>query len=172
MSFPTSRGDAVVLVRGISLDANGQAMCTGEDNHCSGSKKKTPLTMRVAPAAGEPLRLGLAAADDSKIAAFVNETPFPLLGGERGCRLEAVILDPRTAMLHVIATGLPPNGPFTLTSDSGGKATVMNLIADKTGRYSAGLMPTHPNTTIGTIQLKVLASTCRPTLAVPYSLTQ
>ena len=173
VSFPTSRGDAIILVRGIWLDSAGRAMCAEGEGECKASKQQAgPLTMKVAPAPGEPLRVGLAAIGDSSIAAFANETLIPLLSGDRGCRLEAVILDPRNAMMHVIATGLPPGSNFTLTSESAGKATVMNLTADRTGRYSTGLMPTRPTSTTGMVQLKVVASTCRPTLGVPYSLVR
>jgi hypothetical protein len=128
--------------------------------------------MKVAPAPGEPLRLALVASNDAGLAAFVNETLTPLIASDKGCRVEAVILDPRNALMHVTATGLPRGGSFTLASDSGGNATVMNLTADKTGHYSAGLMPASPSKKTGTIRLRLLASTCRVTLGVPYVLTQ
>jgi hypothetical protein len=173
ISFPTSRADSIILVRGIWLDASGRAMCAEAQGKCEGSKQKSaPLTMKVSPAPGEPMRVALAATDDSSIAAFANQALIPLVAGDRGCRLEAVVVDPRNAMMHLIATGLPPNGSFTLTSESGGKATVMNLTADRTGRYSTGILPTRPATTSGLIQLKLLASTCRPVLTVPYTLVR
>ncbi len=171
MSLPLGSPNASILLTGVTLDADGRAVCSGRPGECGKpGHPNAPVTLRLAPGNGEPLRFGLVAKTDQSIRAMVNYVPFPIAGTDKSCRIEAVILEPAAGTVHLEAKGLPPGSPVTLNTEMNGKTAQKQLRTDAKGQATSTLVPNRGTDKKGSIRAQVTASSCSPAITIPWTL--
>jgi hypothetical protein len=170
MSFPVGRANASILLTGITLDNDGRAVCSGKPGECGKQgHPNAPVTLRLAPGNGEPLRFALFAKTDQTVRAALNYVPFPLAANDKGCKAEAVILEPGAGIVHVEGSGFPAGGTVTLNSDANGKAAQKQLKASAKGEVASTLMPSLGSAKQGTIRVQMAGPACAPSVNVPWT---
>ncbi len=170
MSFPLGQANASILLTGITLDTDGRAVCSGRPGECGKQgHPNAPVTLRLAPGNGEPLRFALFAKTDSTVRAALNYVPFPIAATDKGCKTEAVILEPGATILHVEGSGFPANSTVTFASDANGKSAQKQLKANAKGEVSSTLMPSNGTNKQGTIRVQMTGPACAPSVSVPWS---
>jgi hypothetical protein len=170
MSFPLGSPNASILLTGITLDNDGRAVCSGRPGECGKQgHANAPVTLRLAPGNGEPLRFALFAKTDQTVRAAFNYVPFPLTSIDKGCKADAVILEPGAGIVHVEGSGFPANATVTLSSDANGKSAQKSLKANTKGEVASTLMPSRGNDKQGTIRVQLAGPACSPSVSVPWS---
>ncbi len=106
VTWPVTQKGPSELVKGVTLDAAGQAICAGTPTTCSGDQLNDPIDIARDPVPGEPLRLGLVSAD-GRIKVFAKVVPVPLHREDRGCTVEAVLLTPGSELVLIVGSGFP-----------------------------------------------------------------
>jgi hypothetical protein len=170
MSFPIGGANASILLTGITLDADGRAVCSGKPGECGKQgHPNAPVTLRLAPGNGEPLRFALMAKTDQTVRAALNFVPFPLSATDKGCKAEAVILEPGAGVVHIEASGFPAGATVTLSSDANGKTAQKQIKASAKGEVASTLMPSRGTEKQGTMRVQLTGPACAPSVTVPWS---
>jgi len=163
----TQKGPSEVL-RGVTLDASGLAICAGAANTCgSADKPNDPIDVNLRPIPGEPVRLGLVSADGAT-RVLVKFVPIPLRGEDRGCSVDATLLTPGAELVLIEGSGFPSNGEVTMDSDSAGERRSAKGKADADGRYMTALLPYKEGVPGGLLKVNLKAPKCTPSVNVPW----
>lgn len=170
MSWPISQPQAVVAGEGVSLNEAGIPVCTNAPGACKSEKPNEPINLaipRTLP--GEPVRLGLIS-HDGKIKMFARLIPEPLANTDRGCTLNAIVLEPNAEILWFEASGFAANAPITIDSVSGKEARNQSQTADANGNYTMVDLPFVGKKKKGTVTLTIRSTGCAPTVTVPWGM--
>jgi hypothetical protein len=157
-----------VVLRGVTLDASGLAICAGKPNTCgSPDKPDDPIDLATRPAPGEPVRLGLVS-EDGSAKVFAKLNPIPIRGEDRGCRVEATLLTPGAEAVLIEGSGFPPSRQATFDSDSEGERHRGNVKMDAEGAYTGLVLPYTKGVASGTLHVTLKSGKCAPALSVPW----
>ncbi|HEY4359177.1 MAG TPA: hypothetical protein VGN16_25745 [Acidobacteriaceae bacterium] len=170
MSWPIGQPQAIVAGEGVSLNDLGIPVCTSGPGACQSEKPNEPINLaipRTIP--GEPVRLALIS-HDGKLKVFARLIPEPLANTDRGCTLNAIVLEPNAEILWFEATGFAPNAPLTIDSTSGKEARNQTHNADANGNYAMVDLPFVGKKKNGTVTLTIRSAGCAPTVTVPWGI--
>jgi hypothetical protein len=163
----TQKGPSEVL-KGVTLDSSGLAVCAGKPGTCGMSDKPNdPIDLTVQPVPGEPVRLGLVSADGAT-KVFAKVVPNPLHGEDRGCGIDAILLTPGAELVLIAGSGFPGGADVTMDSASEGEHRGGKGKADAEGRYVSAIMPYVQGIAAGVTTVKLEAGKCRPSVQVPW----
>ncbi len=167
VQWPVTHNDPVAIIRGVTLDATGQAVCAGTAGTCSSDEPNDPIDILVLPVAGEPLRLGLVSEDgDTRVLGKI--VPVPLRGEDRGCSIEGVLLTPAAELVLVTGSGFPAGSELTMDADSEGEHHSAKVKAGTDGQYMTALGPYKQGVSRGTAKVTLKSAGCSPTVTIPW----
>jgi hypothetical protein len=161
VSWPVTQKGPSEVLRGVTLDASGLAICAGTPGTCSANKPDDPIDVNLRPIAGEPVRLGLVSADGAT-KVFAKVVPVPLRAEDRGCSVEATLLTPGAELVLIEGLGFPSNGDITMNSESEGERHSAKGKADADGRYTSALLPYRQGVAQGTTKVSLETAKCAP----------
>jgi hypothetical protein len=168
VGWPVTQKAPSEVLKGVTLDASGLAICAGTPTTCGGGDKPDdPIDLVFQPAPGEPVRLGLLSADGA-IKVFAKMVPVPLRGEDRGCIVEGVLLTPGSELVLIEGSGFPANSELTMDSDSEGERHGGKSKADADGRYSSAILPYKQGVARGTLKVELKSAGCSPSVRVPW----
>jgi len=167
VSWPVTQKGPSEVLRGVTLDASGLAICAGTAGTCSANKPNDPIEVNLRPIPGEPVRLGLVSADGAtKI--FAKAVPVPLRGEDRGCRVEATLLTPGAELILIEGAGFASGSDVTMDSESEGERHGAKGKADADGHYESALLPYRAGAVKGTTKVRLEADKCAPSVSVQW----
>ncbi len=168
LAWPVTQKGPSEVLKGVTLDASGLAICAGKPGTCgSASKPDDPIDLVLRPAPGEPVRLALVSSDGgTKV--FAKLVPVALRGEDRGCSVEATLLTPGAELVLIEGSGLPSDGEITMDSESGGERRGGKGKADSDGRYATAILPYRQGVAGGTTVVTLKAGKCAPSVQVPW----
>jgi hypothetical protein len=170
IQWPVTSLKPVVALSGVTFDRLGRAICAGKPDTCGDpAKPDDPIDLTSSPAKGEPFRFEVVAEDDETLRAFVKIVPLPIVAEDKGCRLEAVLLMPRAALVLLQATNFPPDVDIAMTSDSEGEVHKTRPRTDAKGAYVSAIMPAKAHLMNGTVKIHIKGPSCDPQISVPWS---
>ena len=165
VSWPVTQKGPSEILRGVTLDASGLAICAGTPGTCSANKPNDPIDVNLRPIPGEPVRLGLVSADGAT-KVFATVVPIPLRGEDRGCSVEATLLTPGAELVLIEGLGFTPNNDITMDSESEGERHTANGKADPDGRYTIAILPYKQGIARGTTKVQLKSAKCAPSVNV------
>jgi len=123
-----------------------------------------PITVSGTFARGEALRVALVDSDQ-KHGAAVSLIPFPIVGEDKGCKIE-VILGAKDAELVLIkGQGFKQDSTYTLGTESFGQKKPLNVTINQNGSFIGAFLPGTPNHDTGDTVIYYQSSTCTPTVS-------
>ena len=127
-------------------------------------RPNAPVEITVTAAGGEPIRVGLLA-EDKKSGAAASAVPFPIMGENKGCKLQ-VLLGAKDAELVLIeGDGFKPDVPFTAGTESFGEKTSLAAKPDAQGHFVAALTPYVQGHDSGDTVIYYQSDSCTPTVS-------
>jgi hypothetical protein len=153
LSFLKMNGDLMPSGGPKTLDHSGQIMDGPND----------PVVLVVMAAKGEPINFVLLSGDGQYRAA-VSVVPFPILGSDKDCALEAILLMPNAEAVLVRAKGFEPNASIHFNGDSAGEKHDANLTTNHEGKSSIVLLPYKKGVEKGEMKITVSSASCTPSL--------
>jgi len=121
----------------------------------------------VQAARGEPLRVMLATADGSFLVPGTL-VPFPVLGADRKCRLEARLAMPEGEAVLIYADGLPPNVDVPFKSVSEGELHTGMLHTNAHGHAANIDLPYVTGKDAGVLKFTVQAKDCSASVGITW----
>jgi hypothetical protein len=167
VSWPATQKGPVNDLKGVTLDASGLAVCTGNPGNCSANQPSDPVEVNVRPIPGEPLRLGLVSADGAT-KVFARIVPIPIRGEDRGCSLEATLLTPAAEVVLIEGVGFIANGDVKVNSESEGERHSVKGKADADGRYTSAILPYKQGIEKGSVKITLESDKCTPLVNVQW----
>ncbi len=168
LGWPVTQKMPTEVLKGITLDASGMAICAGRPGTCGKPEKPDdPIDLMLTPIAGEPVRLALVAAD-GKTKAFAKLVPIPLTGVNEGCTVNATLLTPGGELLLVEGSGFEPKSEVRMTGNSEGEIHSKRANADAAGHYVTAILPFKEGLAHGTIQIQLKSAQCAPAVKVDW----
>jgi hypothetical protein len=161
-------GSTVKSLEGITLDAEGQAICAGREGTCQGNGPNDPIGVTVYAAKGEAKRFVLVSDDEQHLKAFAFVVPFPNAKSDRNCRLESILGTPNGELMFVEGTGFEPSAELVIDGQSYGEKEHYTSTADGSGSYFAALMPYVAGKKSGETTFEVKAKNCNPKLTFSW----
>ena len=171
-----------VVMRGITLDPNGTAICPEKplapvptspgappQPAPKGPECRTvmapgqPVVVTETVAEGEPVRIALIDNDRQKGAA-TTLVPFPRANEDKGCRLQVMLGLKDASMVLVEGTGFPPKTPLKLEVTNNGHTRTLNPTATDTGRFVVVDMPAQQGEDAGSATVRFAGITHVPSL--------
>lgn len=168
VAWPVTQKGPSEVMKGVTLNASGLAICAGTPGTCGSSDKPNdPISVNLQPAAGEPVRLGLVSTD-STVKAFAKIVPIPLHGEDRACRVEGILLTPGAELVLIKGKGFVANTDLTLSTDSEGERHDQKGKAGTDGSYSSAILPYKQGVQRGTVRVKLASPKCSPSVTIPW----
>ncbi len=167
LEFPITRREPEEAMEGITLNAEGEAICAGTPGTCSSDKPNDPVDLVLIGASGEPMRFALVSAD-GKYRVADTEVPDPVIGRDHGCRLEALRALPHAELVILRGSGFAPGAKVRLRFDSDGERHGEELTANAQGSFVLGMEPFVKGKTSGTLSGSAKAGTCGPRIAIAW----
>jgi hypothetical protein len=154
-----------VNLDGVTLDDSGQAVCAGRDDTCGDPKKPNdPIDLIMVAAKGEPMRISLVS-EDGRINASTYVVPFPIVGSDRGCSVEAILLMRNAEAVLVRGSGFVPNSNIRYFGDSEGEKQEAESKAAADGTYHSVQLPYVKGKSNGTMRIILSSETCSPSVS-------
>ena len=168
LAWPVTQKGPGEVLKGVTLDASGLAVCAGLPGTCgSADKPNDPIDLVLQPVPGEPVRFGLASVDGA-INVFARVVPIPLRGEDKGCSVEAVLLTPGAKLVLIVGSGFPSNSELTMDSNSEGERHGGKGRSDAEGRYLSAILPYKQGVRGGILKVNLKAAACGPSVSVPW----
>jgi hypothetical protein len=165
VSWPVTQAAPGEVLRGVTLDESGLAICAGTPGTCgTPDHPNDPIDLALQPVAGEPSRIALISMDDQNIKAFAKIVPIRKEVRDGECSLEMVLLVPGAQIVLIEAKGFQPNGELTVESSSGGEHHVGHAKASAEGDYSSLLLPAEKGEQSGVADFQLKSIKCNPKL--------
>lgn len=169
MQWPVTQNQPSELLGGVTLNAEGLAVCAGKPGRCgSADKPDDPIDYVFNPVKGEPVRLALVTQQAPKKQAFVKIVPIPIEAVDRGCRLDAVVLMPRAEEVLIEGSGFKPGEELATNSSSAGEHLAGKSKADPKGQFFSVVLPHRKGERNGTTRFEVKAPECSPAVEFPW----
>jgi hypothetical protein len=159
------------LMFGVRVDASGTVVCANAEGPCKDIADNEPLVMKFQTVAGEPVRVGLMAADGSA-KLLDEEVPTPLRVKDGACTLNAVLLAPDAEVVLFQGTGFGAAESLNVTSTFNGKMWTDSKRADATGDFLVADLPKVDGARSGLVTVTAKGTTCSPSLTVPFGENQ
>jgi len=134
-------GSIIKNLEGVTLDANGRAICAGRVDTCQGNGPNDPIDLIVFAGKAEPKRFALISDDEAHLKGFVAAVPFPNFTTDKGCRLESIIATPNGELTFIQGSGFQPNEELMIDSESYGERHHDITKAAADGSYFSAIMP-------------------------------
>jgi hypothetical protein len=163
MSWDIGTEAPVLTIEGVRLDESGTLRC-GATKDCPSGQAGDVLLIRVTGMIGQPRRFVLTASDKKPVA-LGEAVPFPGLGKDNECTVEAVILRPNASAVLLIGQGFVPGEEVKRLSTSNGETIGGSSKADARGRVLALDLPFVKGYDHGKTSYTFEGSRCRPTTA-------
>ncbi len=161
--WPITQNEPSDVLKGVTLNAEGLAICTGKPGLCgTAAKPNDPIDLTVNPAKGEPFRISLVATGATKKKAFLKIVPFPNEASDKACRLQAVLLMPRAEEVAIEGSGFKPGADLITNTASGPEHLTGKAKADAQGRFFSVVLPHRKGEQKGTTQFEVKSADCGP----------
>lgn len=134
-------GSLLKNLEGVTLNAEGRAICAGSPDTCSGDGPNDPIDLIVYAGKSEPKRFALISEDGGHLKGFVAVVPFPNYATDKGCRVESIIGTANGELTFIQGTGFEPNSEVIVDGQSYDEKhhDVAKTTAD--GFYFAAVMP-------------------------------
>jgi hypothetical protein len=156
-------GSLLKDLTGVTLDAEGRAICAGRQDTCHGSSPNSPIDLVLFAGWAEPKRLALVS-DDGTAKGFVEVIPFPNSTVDKGCSLESVLGSPKGEVTYVRGSGFDPGEELTVDSESYGEKNHGVAKAEADGTYFAAALPNVLGKQSGSTVWEVKGKHCDPKL--------
>ena len=157
-----------VTLDGVTLDDSGQAVCAGRDDTCGDPKKPNdPIDLVMPAAKGEPKRISLVS-EDGRVLAATYVVPFPIVGSDRLCFVEAILLMPNAEAVLVRASGLVSHSRIHVVGDSEGEKQEHDAQAAGDGTYDSVQLPYVKGKSKGTTRITVQTESCSPSVSFTW----
>lgn len=160
-------GGMAKLMEGVTLNAEGEAICAGREDTCRGDAPNDPIDLVVYAGKGEPKRFGLVS-NEERVKGFVAVVPFPNAQSDKGCRLESIIGSPNGELTFIQGSGFEPNAELTVDSVSHGEDIKTKAKAQADGSYFAALLPYVIGKKSGKTTIDVKSKDCNPKLTFEW----
>lgn len=154
-------------MEGITLDKSGQAICAGRPGTCSGNGPNDPIDLTIFAARGEPKRFGFVSPDGRR-KAFISIVPFPIIGLDHGCSVEAVLLTPNAEAMLIHGSGFEPDSAIHSIATSGNEKQEGDLKSDATGDVYEIQLPYIKGEAKGSSKVTLRSKTCNPSLTYEW----
>jgi hypothetical protein len=122
-----------------------------------------PVDLLLMAAKGEPYRFRLSS-KDGKYQAFASVIPFPIIGVDKSCSVEAILLLPDAEGVLVLAKGFKVFSSIQVKIDSAGDEKSRNVPTDEAGKFSLVLMPYKKDMSQGVTTVALDSPDCHPSL--------
>jgi len=166
-------GQILKQLDGVTLDADGRAICAGRKGTCSGSGPNDPIDLVFFAGKSEPMRLSLVSNDESHpLRGFVQVIPFPTSVTDKGCKLESILGTPKGEVTYIQGSGFEPNEDLTMDGESYGEKNHGPSKAEADGSYFAVALPNVLGKPSGTTRWSVKGKNCNPTLTFSWGTYQ
>lgn len=170
MAFPVGSANASIILTGVTLSAEGRAICSGKPGECGkGDHPNAPVSLALSPGNGEPLRFALFAKTDQTVRAAFNYVPFPLSAIDKGCKAEAVILEPGAGLIHIEGSGFPASSAVNLSTDAKGQLVQKQIKTNTKGELGSTLIPNRGADKQGTVRVQLTGPACAPSVTIPWT---
>lgn len=176
-----NQNELTPLMGGIVIDATGAAVCgeplptmsTKTDatpaktaaTECSKTMQaNAPVEITTTAAKGEAVRLALVA-EDKKGGAATSAVPFPLVGEDRGCKLQVLLGSKDAEMALIVGDGFKASDNFTFGAETFGQKVTLGAKPDAQGHFAAAVTPYVPGHDSGDTVIFYQSDVCTPTLS-------
>jgi hypothetical protein len=157
----------VPALEGVTFSESGLGVCAGRDGTCSGDKPNDPIDLVMFAAKGEPKRLAVVSAN-SEYKAFTYVVPFPIVGEDRGCTVEVILLSAKAEAVLIHASGLTPTRDVHFTGVSEGEIQRNDSKADEEGNYYQAALPFVKGKSHGSAKATIQSSGCSPSVSFEW----
>jgi hypothetical protein len=161
-------GSIIKNMEGVTLNAEGRAICAGRPDTCTGDGPNDPIDLMVYGGKGEPKRFGLMSDDEAHLKGFVEVVPFPNDATDKGCRIESIIGTPNAELIYIRGNGFEPNSELIVDSQSYDEKHHDIAKAAADGSYFSAIMPSVVGRKSGTTAVEVKAKNCNPKLTFSW----
>lgn len=160
-------GEPRAVMSGITIDANGIAICAGKAGICRGDKPDDPIDLAMQAGLGEVKRVALMT-EDKSIHAFASAVPFSNRAGDGGCTVEATLVTPKAEAVMLSATGFKPGNALEIEMNSEGEIQHPAGKTDANGAYEWVVLPFKKGLTKGRARVSVHSGSCTPSLSFAW----
>lgn len=168
LQWPINSREPLILMRGVSVAADGLIICGGRTpDQCRGEKPDDDVNFTFHPAKAEPYRLALVSIDE-RTKVYFGVVPDPLLAVDRDCSLEVVRLLPKYEVVMLRGKGFTPNVSLAFTGTSHGEAHGGPLKSDPQGKILTALLPYAKGEQSGVTDLMITDANCAPKLSFEW----
>jgi hypothetical protein len=168
VSWPVTQREPALVLRGVTFNESGIAICAGRPGTCGNAEKPDdPIDLPLRPSAGEPIRIGVIS-EDGTVKAFAKIVPRPYVAEDKSCRVMATLLTPRAELLYVEGTGFTAGTEIAMLTDSEGEKQEGQGKVDAAGRYVSALLPFKKGAAGGKVNIRLKAQGCSPAISVPW----
>jgi hypothetical protein len=161
MSWDIGTNAPVISIKGVRLDESGTLRC-GATKDCPNGQAGSVLLLRVSGMSGQPRRFVLTGIDKKPLA-LGEAVPFPAVGKDNACMVEAVILRPNASVVLLIGQGFVPREEVKRLSTSSGETVRGSSKADANGRVLSLVLPFVKGHDHGQTSYTYEGSKCHPT---------
>lgn len=165
-------GKVLMQLDGVTLGADGRAICAGRKGTCSGSGPDSPIELAFFAGKSEPMRMSLVSKDDSHIKGFVQVIPFPTTASDKGCTLQSILGTPKGEVTYIQGSGFEPNEELITDGESYGEKNHNVAKAEADGSYFAVALPNVLGKASGTTRWSVKGKNCNPVLTFSWGTYQ
>jgi hypothetical protein len=168
LQWPINAREPLILMRGVSIAADGLVICEGrKQDQCRGEKPDDDVSFTFHPAKAEPYRLALVSIDE-RTKVYFGVVPDPMLAVDRDCSLEIVRLLPKFEVVMLRGKGFTPNSDLAFSGSSYGEAHGGSIKSDSHGKIVSGLLPFVTGKQSGTTDFTVKDASCAPKLSFEW----
>jgi len=161
MSWDVGTDAPVIAIQGVRIDESGTLRC-GSTKDCPTAQEGDVLQLRVTGMIGQPRRFVLTGSDKKPVA-LGEAVPFPAVGRDNECTIEAVILRPNASAVLLIGQGFVPGEEVKRLSTSSGETVGGTSKADTNGRVLSLDLPFVKGYDHGQTSYNYQGSKCHPT---------
>lgn len=123
-----------------------------------------PVEITATAARGEAIRVGLLA-EDKKSGAAASVVPFPVLGEDKGCKLQVVLGAKDAELVLIEGDGFKADVPFTAGTETFGEKTSLAAKPDVQGHFVAAMTPYVQGHDSGDTVVYYQSGACTPTVS-------
>jgi hypothetical protein len=152
----------VIAIEGVLVDEKGALRCGDKKGDCPGGFAGSEVVVGLSGMVGQPRRFVLTG-NDKKPIAMGEVVPFPAIGTDGQCSIEAVLLLPNAAATLIVGRGFVPGEPVKFASSSPyGESVESNKIASQSGDVVAAVLPFVKGHDEGRTSVTFIGSKCQP----------
>jgi hypothetical protein len=155
------------VLPGVTFDRSGVAVCAGREGTCRGERADDPVDLVVYAAKGEPKRFAITTADN-QVRAFAYVVPFGIVGKDRGCTVEAILLTSRAEAVLIRAGGFQPHTEIHFIGVSEGEAQKSDSTADDDGNLFQVALPYVKGKSQGRTKVSLQSKDCSPSITFEW----